>query len=496
MKYIAGLDIGTTGCKITVYDQTGTFCKKYYQVYPVRRAMGKHEVDALDIWSSVKAVLKEAAECYPEIEGIGVTSFGESCVLLDENDIPVRPVMLYTDPRGEEECRILQEKLGEGRVERITGLAPHSTYGLPKVLWVKKNEKALFERVRHILMMEDFIIYMLTGSKKIDYSLAARSMAFDIHNLCWSKEILDAAGLENSFFSETVCAGTPVGKIVKELVEIFGFTNAPIVLPVGHDQVAAAIGAGVYDTESAVDGAGTVECVTPVFGKIPDISGMTKNNYAIVPYLKEGTYVTYAFSYTGGALIDWYTKNLAKKEHESAKRMGKTVYEVLEENMKDEPTGILVLPHFAGAATPYMDAGSKGAILGLTVEHTVNDLYRAMMEGVVYEMRLNISRLNQIGISPKKLYATGGGAASDVWMQMKADILNLPIISLESAEAGATGCAMLAGIAVGCFENLEDAKSKMIYEKKVYMPRQGKHELYSRQYEKYERLYEAVRAFM
>ena len=493
MKHIAGLDIGTTGCKITVYDQEGTFCDRYYQDYPVKRVTGEHEVDAAAIWEGVKKVLREAAGNYPEISGIGVTSFGESCVLLDEDDLPVRPIMLYTDPRGAEECRMLTEKLGAEKIAKITGIAPHSMYSLPKILWVKNHQPEVFAKVRRILMMEDYVIYLLTGNARIDHSLATRSMAFDIKNLQWSEEILEAAELSEELFSEPVYAGTPVGTIKVSIAEELGFLNSPMMLPAGHDQVAAAIGTGVISPRTAVDGAGTVECVTPVFEELPDMKTMTENNYAIVPYVIPGTYVTYAFSYTGGALIEWYIKNLAKGEKQQAKEEESSVYEVLEREMKDEPTGILVLPHFSGAATPYMDTGSKGAVVGLTVEHTVSDLYRAMMEGVVYEMKLNLSRLNQAGIAPQKLYATGGGAASRVWMQMKADILNLPIVSLGSAEAGAAGCAMLAGIAAGCFENLEAAKKKLLQEKEIYYPREEMHKVYLGYYKNYEKLYEAVR---
>ena len=212
-----------------------------------------------------------------------------------------------------------------------------------------------------------------------------------------------------------------------------------------------------------------------------------------MPYVLPGKYVTYAFSYTGGALISWYIGQMAKDEKRQAEELGTSAYEVLEQGMKDEPTGILVLPHFAGAATPYMDMGAKGAVIGLTVEHTTSDLYRAMMEGVVYEMMLNMEYLQKAGIQPEKLRATGGGASSEVWMQMKADVLNIPITSLGSAEAGAAGCAMMAGIAVGVFEDLEEAARKLISEKKTYYPRKEQHEIYRKHYERYRQVYQAVR---
>ncbi len=493
---LGGIDIGTTGCKITVYENDGTYLYRAYRDYPVSRNTGEHEVEAGDIWHGVKAVIADAALQYPKIDAIGITSFGESCVLLDGQDEPVRPVMLYTDPRGSRECEELAEKMGSAKIEKIAGVKPHSMYSLPKVMWIKKNHPDEYARTKRILMMEDYVIYMLTGQAVIDYSLAARSMAFDIAGLTWSDEIFAASGIDKDLFSTPVISGTSAGKIKKELARELGLEKDVVVVPVGHDQVAAAIGSGVFETNCAVDGAGTVECITPVYEGIPEGNAMTEGGYAVVPYVLPGKYVTYAFSYTGGALISWYISQMAKEEKRQAEELGKSVYELLEQGMKEEPTGILVLPHFAGAATPYMDMGAKGAVIGLTVEHTTSDLYRAMMEGVVYEMMLNMEYLKKAGICPAKLRATGGGASSEVWMQMKADVLDIPVTSLGSAEAGAAGCAMMAGIAAGIFEDLEEAARKLITEKKTYYPRREWHERYQTHYERYRQVYQAVRPLL
>lgn len=183
---------------------------------------------------------------------------------------------------------------------------------------------------------------------------------------------------------------------------------------------------------------------------------------------------------------------MAKKEKELAKEREISVNELLE-GEATEPTGLLVLPHFAGAATPYMDTGSKGAIVGLTAAHTVSDIYRACMEGVAYEMQVNMDCLKNSGVTFEKLNATGGGARFKVWMQMKADILNLPITALKTVDAGTVGSAMLTGIVTGCFENLEDAAEHMVQEMETYYPRAEMHEKYKKIYERYKRLYKAVR---
>lgn len=220
----------------------------------------------------------------------------------------------------------------------------------------------------------------------------------------------------------------------------------------------------------------------------------------MVPYVIPGRYVTYAFSYTGGALIDWCIANLAKAEKMAAKKQGISVNEMLEcayrKRHGNVPSGLLVMPHFAGAATPYMDTDSKGVILGLTTDTGIAEIYRGCMEGVAYEMVLNVKALQKSGVHYRKLHATGGGARSAEWMQMKADMLNVPITALKTADAGTVGSAMLSGIAVGIFRDLEDAAAHMVEKTHTYHPRAEMHEKYMRVYERYAKLYPAVRPLM
>jgi len=503
---IAGLDIGTTGCKCTVFDEKGIELGKSYRDYPVKRRVGGHEIDTLALLDGVYAVIGEMAAKYPDIAGIGVTSFGETFVCVDEAGNPLAPAMLYTDPRGAEECQWLVDTLGAKHIAEITGVTPHEMYGLPKILWIKKNKPEIYEQTCHILQMEDFVVYSLTGNAVIDYSLATRSMAFDINTLDWSDEILGVAGVDKALFSKPVPTGTDAGEITEKVASKTGLAKGTRIVAISQDQVAAAVGAGAFTGEVGVDGAGTVQCLTPIFETIPDVDKMMPGKYVIVPYVVPGKYVTYAFSYTGGALIQWCTDNVAKKEKELAAAEGISVNSLLERQYAegraadgldcDGPSGMLVLPHFAGAATPYMDTGSKGVMVGMTVATTPADIYRACMEGVCYEMYLNYENVIKAGAAPKKLHATGGGARSAIWMQMKADVLGIPIVALKTVDAGTVGSAMLTGIALGVFKNLEDAAAAMVEETITYEPRAEYHEKYMEVYKKFAGLYGAVRELM
>ena len=346
--------------------------------------------------------------------------------------------------------------------------------------------------------MEDYVVYHLTGKRQIDYSLATRTMAFDIKKLDWSKEIFEVAGIDVNKMSKTVPTGTDAGAITAEAAEKTGLAPSTHIVSISHDQVSAAIGAGAFDSSVAVDGAGTVECVTPIYDSIPDIDAMYDGYFSIVPYVIPGKYVAYAFSYTGGALIQWCVDNLAKDEKRAVADRDMSVNEYLERKYAEErgeenPSNLLILPHFAGAATPYMDTGSKGAILGLTTDTTAADIYRGCMEGVVYEMLVNTSALKKSGCKFKKLNATGGGARSGEWMQMKADMLNVPITALKTVDAGTVGSAMLTGIATGVFKDLNDAAEHMVEETVEYLPRKEMHEKYMHIFERYAKVYQAVR---
>lgn len=482
---IGGLDVGTTGCKLTAYDESGKYIYNSYKEYEVSRHSGEHEIDASVIFDAVCHVISDTAgKC--ELDAIGVTTFGETFTMLDESDNVLLPSMLYTDPRGEVECKSLCDALGEKRIIEIAGVKPHQMYSLPKIMWVKNNKPEIFKKVRRILLMEDYIVYMLTGNACIDYSLAARVMAFDIKNKCWSSEILNAAGVDEGLLSKAVPAFNVAGEIKPELLEKLGIKRAVKVINGAHDQVAAAVGAGVFEVGQAVDGTGTVECVTPVFDHIPAEEDLYDKGYSVVPFIFDNTYVCYALSFTGGAAVKWFKDNFAKDRS----------YKELDEAIKDEPTGIMILPHFAGAANPYMDNGSKAAMLGVTLESTKEDIYKAVMEGVTYEIMVNIEVLESFGIKPEKLCATGGGASSEKWLQIKADILQRPITALEAKEAGTCGTCMMVGVAMGVYKDLYEAKKAFVNEKKTFIPNPEMAEKYSKIYSAYKNIYAAVRGII
>ena len=241
---IGGIDVGTTGCKISVYNELGELLGKAYEEYAVSRKTGEHEIDAETVFESVKSVIKKVVSEVGNIDAIGVTTFGETFVMLDENDKALFPSMLYTDTRGSAEAESFDAK----RVAEIAGVKPHSMYSLPKMMWIKNNHPEVYEKAKRILLFEDYIVYMLSGKAQIDRSLAARTMGLDIRSCKWSRELFDFAGIDVNKMSEVVSSGSVARKIKEDIGKELGLSGTVIVNGC-HDQVAAALGSGIRAPE-------------------------------------------------------------------------------------------------------------------------------------------------------------------------------------------------------------------------------------------------------
>lgn len=468
---VGGIDIGTTGCKISVYDENGVFVREAYSEYNVSRKNGLHEIDPEEILKSVKKVIKEAAD--ETLGAVAVTSFGETFVMLDENDKPCAPSMLYTDPRGGEQCKELVKRFGAENIAFKTGAKPHEMYSLPKIMWIKQNMPDSFKKAKYIMLMQDYIVYMLCGKRQIDYSLAARTLCFDQKNKCWDKEMLDFAGIDENMLSVPVPTGFVAqeagGKVCSEL----GVSKNLKIINGAHDQIAAMCGAGIKTNDRVMDGTGTVECVPVLFENIPLDYSLFDMGYSFAPH-PNGGYACYVLSYTGGATLKWFKDNFSDLS-----------YEELNKRVKDEPTELLIMPHFAGAATPFMDSSSKAAVIGLTFEHTKYDIYKALMEGTAYEIALNLEILKEKGLAPKVVLATGGGAKSDVWLQIKADVLGLAVTALDCKEVGGAGTALMAGCGIGVF----DESTVLAKPRKTFYPDAERHKIYKDNLKKYKKIY-------
>ena len=485
---IIGLDIGTTTCKCAVISEAGQKLAEASAEYGVVREGGQASLDCARLLNAVKSIIKTCAESTREkIEAVCVSSFGETFVSVDAKGEPLADAMLYTDRRGEKEAEELQKH--GGRFAAIAGVRPHQMYGLAKMAYIKRGQPELYKSAHKFLQIHDYIIYSLCGEAATDYSMAARTMAFDIRKKIFSGELLDLVGIASDKLPKPLPSGTVVGKIIPSVAAELGLNKDCLVVTGGHDQVCAAVGAGVLERGTGVDGMGTVECITPFFEKPFTDENLYSMGYACVPYVLPDTYVTYAFIYTGGALSQWYRNNFLTHEINTYS----DIFAHLSQNLKKKPTGIFVLPHFAGAATPYMDADSVGAIVGLNLETDKYAMYQAVLEGATYEMMLNREKLESAGVGIKRLFAVGGGSRSDEFLQLKADMMGVPITRVLNAEGGINGTAMLAAVALGKYKTLQTAAKAFVRYERTFEPDLKLTAAYKELFGKYKRIYPKVK---
>jgi xylulokinase len=499
---VLGIDIGTSGCKASVVDADGRIVGQDYKEYSlVSPGAGLQEIEPELVWRSTKEVIARAVRRADDHRGegvraISVSSFGETVVPLARDGSVLRNAFLYIDGRGSEEAEFLRRRIGGARIQAITGVPIHSMYSLSKILWLKRNEPDIYERTWKFLLFSDYTLFRLGARPCTDYSLAARTQAFDVVAKSWSAEMLDGAGVDADKFGEPVQAGTVIGKLKKELAGELGIPADALLVAGGHDQPCAALGAGVIGPGVAVDGLGSTECITPAFDH-PVINDATaRSGFACVPHVVAGLYVTYAFTFTCGSVLKWYRDRLSGDRRGEAEARGIDVFDLLVEEAAARESPLLLLPHFAGAATPYMDAGSVGAIVGLTIDTTGRDIARAILEGVTYEIMVNMERLEAAGIAVDELRAVGGLSKSAAFLQLKADMMGRSIIALDVGEAGTLGVAILAGVASGMFPSLGGAVSSLVRKKRQFEPDLGAHARYLERFEAYKRMYPAVKSIL
>ncbi len=483
MNYLS-IDVGTTGCKCQLFSEKGEILKYLFSEYDFKEIDGYHYVNVHAIEDYLRNMIDEISGQF-EVNSVCISSLGESFVLLDDHDQILFYPMLYTDSRGEAEAEEIKAVIGEEKAFYITGVIPHSMYSLSKLLWIKHYAPDIFKKAAKVMLIGDYIGYLLTGERVIDHALASRTGAFDITELEFSKEILEAFDINPELFSCPRRAGSIVGKLKKE----WGI-DAVLVLG-SHDQVCTSLGAGVLQAGDAVDGMGTVECITTLFKEKPVNAEMGKQGYPCVPYPVDGLYCTYILNYSCGSTVNW----LRKRIMHGYRGEEKDFFAYIEKDMTNEPTGILTLPYFGGASTPYQDLNAKGVILNLTTDTRDCDLYQSIMEGTAYEMRLNADVIGAYGISVQNAVATGGGANSAKWLQIKADIQDITVKMLRSSEGGLCGCAMLQAVALGDVKNLCEARSIFVRYVQEFVPDSEKHNAYEVHYQNYKKLYKTVKEF-
>lgn len=496
---LLGLDIGISGCKAVAFNLAGDALGQAYREYPLHQPRpGWMELDPAAVWQAVTEVIGHAATAAATagdpVTAFSVSTHGESVVPVDAAGRPLGRFITAIDTRAAEQADWWAERLGKERLFQITGVPLHPMYTVNKLMWLRAHEPDVFAAARRFLCMQDFVFHQLGLPPAMDYSLAARTMAFDVNRLAWSSEILELARLEPERLSRPLPSGTALGEIPADSAAMLGLPAGVVAVTGAHDQPAGALGCGAVAEGIAMDSTGTVECVGVASPRLVLDQSLLDGNLPIAPHSAPGMYIVLGYTSAGGALLRWYRDTFGRAEQAEAVRSGRGVYDVLLAEAAAGPSPVLILPHFVGSGTPWSDPASKGAILGLDLSTTRGQIVKAILDSVSYEIKLSLDAMQAAGIAVRELRAFGGGARSPLWLQTKADIYGAPVLAMDVAEAPCLGVAILAGAATGAFESVAQGLERMVRVRQRYEPDPALHVQYMEKYQVFAQIYPALAA--
>ena len=487
---LLGIDVGTSACKVVAFDLTGHPLASAARDYPLHAPVpGWLELDANAVWDAVTAAVREVnATLTDPVTALAVSSQGEAVTSVGADGLVLAGSPVSFDTRAVEQSTQLEAAIGRERLAQITGQPPHPMFTIAKLRWWAEQDPDLIRKTWKFLCFGDLVSWRLGGEAAIDFSMAARTMAFDIHAHRWSDDVLGAAGIPSDKLAKPVPAGTPIGNVDPTLARTLGFTGRPTLVAGGHDQPCGARGAGATGHGEAMLAIGTTICLAPVFAR-PEERLLTFD-YPCYPHVVPSRWITLAGNFTGGSLLRWFRDTLGELDVTCTSARGEGAYDLLIQQAGDHPSPLLVLPHFAGSGAPSNDPLSKGAIVGLGFGSTREQIIRALLEGVMFEMALNRETLARAGVDVAQAVAIGGGARSDRWLGIAADILGIPIRRSSQPEAACWGAARLAGEGVGllCPDDVSDHS-----EGRVFLPDPERSGHYRDRLAVYRELYGALR---
>ena len=482
-----GVDIGGTGAKCVAFDDHGAQLALSYIEYP--NPPGKANLEPQVLSDSVVRVIRDCVQALPArdaVAAITVSSFGESFVPIDEQGAPLTDIIMYFANSESGEFDELVRRVGEETFMRVARILPDASYSLAKMLYTLRTAE---RPVWKFLPIAAYVCYRLSGAVMTDVSLACRTLLYDVEKREWSRELLEASGVALDQLPDVCPTGTAVGFLRPEIAQALSLPENVRVVIGSHDQIVNALACGVCEHGDGVDVSGTCECIEPLFADIPGDFGFTKENFACVPYVDDAGYVTYAYNISGGAVVRWYRDQLAKHLSAQAKAEHVSIYDLLNRACPKEPTDVIVLPFLQGmGGTPDVRPNARGMFYGVTMETGLPEFYRAILEGLTFEMAYNLEKLEGFGVAPNRLYACGGGARSKVWLQIKADIWNREILPVKTEETGALGSAILGFAAVtGEKDRLALAK-KFVQLGEPMRPDAARVEVYREKFQLYKQL--------
>ncbi len=497
-KLILGIDLGTTSLKLAVFDAEGKkhadAVVEYDLLTPSPNIVEAYpEVYMESMKKGLSIIAGKNASCLNEVAVIGFSVQGETMVLLDEQNEPVGNAIVWMDNRAASQAEEMRKTFGNELCYEITGqVSFEANWPAPKVLWFRQEEPELFAEIRHVLLLEDYIIYLLTGKMVSEGSLLTSTLYWDIRTKEYWKEMLDFIGITEDMLPEIHESGEIVGTILQDVAKELGLPKEVVITTGCLDQAAGAIGVGNIHPGifSENIGAALAICV-PTKTLTYDPNRQMPVHYFALP----DTYMMHTFT-TGGMCLRWFRDSFCMNEMSTQELSGIDAYDLLNkeaEQVAPGSDGLLMLPHLQGSMAPDVNLNAKGVFYGMTLLHKKPHFIRAIMESLGFLIKRNMEAISAMGLDIHEIRTMGGGSKSDIWNQIKADITGKTLqVTNSSQDTACLGAAILAGSAVGIFSSVENAVGSMIKIRKTYEPNTEVEDLYNRQYKKFRLLYKSL----
>ncbi|WRS28156.1 xylulokinase [Oscillospiraceae bacterium MB08-C2-2] len=498
MKYLLGIDLGTSGTKTVLFSQEGTVMASAAEEYPLYQPHnGWAEQEPVDWWraamNTIGAVLEKSGVDKESVVSIGISGQMHGLVMLDKNGEVLRRSIIWCDQRTSKECAEITDKVGAQRLIEITANPALTGFTASKILWVRNNEPELYARCRHILLPKDYIRYMLTGEFATEVSDASGMQLLDVGARNWSAEVLEKLDIDPALLAKVYESPEVTGTVHSEAARLTGLSTSTLVVGGAGDNAAAAVGTGVVRDDTAFTTIGTSGVVFAHTSKMQiDPAGRVHTFCCAVP----GAWHVMGVTQGAGLSLQWFRNNFCRDILAQAKEQCKDPYYLMDSMAEQVPAGsnrLLYLPYLMGERTPHLNPNCRGVFFGLSAIHDQAALIRAVMEGVTYSLRDCYEILKSMGVQVGDMIACGGGGTSSLWRQMMADLYGCPVRTVASKEGPALGVAILAGVGAGLFSSVEEGCDRLVTTDKHCAPNSANAELYNRYYEEYVSLYPSLK---
>lgn len=465
MKYVIGVDLGTSAVKVLLVNQHGDVVQEVSKSYPlIQEKSGYSEQDPNDWVDQTVAALSDLVNDFdgdPEdIEGISFSGQMHGLVLLDENNEILRHAILWNDTRTTEECQDIYDIVGKERLFSITKNPALEGFTLPKILWVKKHEPEIYAKAKTFVLPKDYVRYKLTGALQMEYSDAAGTLLLDVSKKEWSQEICELLDLDPSICPPLVGSHEEVGTITADIAEKTGLATSTRVFAGGADNACGAIGAGILED-------GKTLCSIGTSGVVLSYEASDDKDFAgKVHYFNHSApdvFYTMGVTLAAGYSLSWFKDVFAKDES----------YDDLLRDIGSVPAGsngLLFTPYIVGERTPHADAAIRASFIGVDSSHERKHFARAVIEGITFSLNESIEIFREHGKKIDTIVSIGGGAKNEDWLQIQADIFNAEIIRLSSEQGPGMGAAMLAAYGCGWFDSLQACADAFLTIDQRYQP--------------------------